>query len=431
MRSGARAPRQVTGNIVHGIFPLELSIALSKSAPSYVGISMGLEEFGKRVAAAISELRLMAPTEILLVHHDDADGLCSAAVIKAALEREGYGIKTLCLEKAYPEVIESLHKGEGAVIFYGDIGSAHADLISECNRGRNLTIILDHHDSRPAVDPRIYDLNLENYGFRGETEFSGTTCCYLFAKALNPRNADLSYLALVGSCEIPNGFASLNRTVLDEAIEKGVVHAVGNKIMIGKFRIKIEEIFSKLQILGSVGYYKNGPKLGIQVCLEGITEEVKGRIDEWEALRREANKRLLGRLYRERLKETGHLQWFDAGDAYTGMGSKVIGTFCSFLVFQKRLVKPNKYILGFTQMSPEVPGYGRLKENYVKASVRIPEEMKKIIDAGKAPPAMELLVEASKGFGTADGHAYAASCILPVHMKQKLIENAENLAREI
>jgi len=390
---------------------------------------MGLEEFWERVAAAISELRLMAPKEILLVHHDDADGLCSAAVVKAALEREGYDVKTLCLEKAFPEVIESLHKGEGTVIFYGDIGSAHADFVSECNGGRNLTIVLDHHDPRPAADQRIYDLNLENYGFKGETDFSGATCCYLFAKALNPRNTDLSYLALVGSCEIPGGFVGLNRTVLDEATERGVVQAVGNKIVIGKFGVTIEELFSKLQILGSVGYYENGPGLGIQACLKGITEEIEGRIDDWEARRKEANKRLLGRLYRERLKETEHLQWFNAGDAYTGMGSKVIGTFCSFLSFQKRLVKPNKYILGFTQMSPEVPGYGKLKEDYVKVSVRVPEEMKKLIDAGKAPPAVELLVEASKGFGTADGHAYAASCVLPAPMKQKLIENAENLAR--
>ncbi|MEM2936840.1 MAG: DHH family phosphoesterase, partial [Candidatus Bathyarchaeia archaeon] len=110
---------------------------------------MSLENFWERTATAISELRLMAPKEILLVHHDDADGLCSAAVVKAALEREGHGVRTLCLEKAYPEVIESLHGGEGAVIFYGDMGSAHADFISECNGGRNLTIILDHHDPRP------------------------------------------------------------------------------------------------------------------------------------------------------------------------------------------------------------------------------------------------------------------------------------------
>jgi len=387
---------------------------------------MGYEDFGKKVGVAISELKRTKPKEILLVHHDDADGLSSAAITKEALEREGYGVKTFCLEKVYPEVIKNLHKGKGKVIFYCDIGSSHADFISECNNSQNLSIILDHHDPKPATDPKVYDLNLENYGFRGETDFSGATCCYLFAKALNERNIDLSYLALVGSCEIPSGFTGLNKVVLEEAIKNGVVSVEGKRVKIVKLGISIDDLFSKLQILGPVGYYEGGPELGIKACLEGITEEVKRRIDDWEERRKRANKELWGRLYRERLKETEHLQWFDAGDAYAGMGTKVVGTFCSFLSFQKRLVKPNKYILGFTNMSPEVPGYGQLKDDYVKVSVRIPKDMNKLIDARKMPSAVGLLLEASKGFGISDGHAYAANCVLPAKMKYVLIENAES-----
>lgn len=386
---------------------------------------MNYEDFGKKAGVAISELKQTKPKEILLVHHDDADGLSSAAVTKASLEREDYGVKTFCLEKVYPEVIKNLHKGEGKVIFYCDIGSSHADFISECNKGRNLAIILDHHDPKPATDPKVYDLNLENHGFLGETDFSGATCCYLFVKALNEDNMDLSYLALVGSCEIPGEFMGLNKVVLEEAIKNGVVSVEGKKVKIVKLGISIDKLFSELQILGPVGYYEGGPELGIKACLEGITEEVKHRIDEWEERRKRANKQLLGRLYRERLKETDHIQWFDAGDAYAGMGTKVVGTFCSFLSFQKHLVKPNKYILGFTSMSPEVPGYGQLKGDYVKVSVRVPGEMKKIIDAGKTPSAIGLLLEASKGFGISDGHAYAANCVLPTSMKETLIENAE------
>ena len=49
---------------------------------------MSFEEFGKKVATAISELR-KTKTKVVLVHHDDADGLCSGAIMKAALEREG------------------------------------------------------------------------------------------------------------------------------------------------------------------------------------------------------------------------------------------------------------------------------------------------------------------------------------------------------
>jgi len=391
---------------------------------------MSHKDFLRKVSATISELGRTEPKEIILVHHDDADGISSAAVTKTALEREGYRVKTFCLEKVYPEVIERIHEAEGEVIFYCDIGSSHADLISECNMSRNLAVILDHHDPKPATDPKVYDLNLEHYGFRGETDFSGATCCYLFAKAMNERNIDLSYLALVGSREIPGDPAGLNKVVLDEAVKNGIVHVEGKKVEIVKLGISIDKLFSNLQILGSVGYYNGGPELGIQACLQGTTDNVKRKIDDWEERRKEANKSLLGRLYRERLKETDHIQWFDAGDAYAGMGTKVIGTFCSFLAFQKRLIKTNKYIFGFTKMSPEVPSYGRLKADYLKVSVRVPEEMKKLIDAGKMPSAVDLLLRASEGFGIADGHAYAANCVLPTDMKHALIENAEKTIRE-
>lgn len=87
--------------------------------------------------------------------------------MKTALEREGYKVKALCLEKVYREVVESPHKDTGKTISYVDIASAHADFISECNSSRNLTVILDHHDPKPSTDPKVHDLNLEHYGSGG------------------------------------------------------------------------------------------------------------------------------------------------------------------------------------------------------------------------------------------------------------------------
>jgi len=389
---------------------------------------VGFEEFEERVDAAVSELRSTKPKEIVLVHHDDADGLCSGAVVKASLEREGCGVRALCLEKVYPEVVESLHKMAGGAVFYADIGSAHADLISECNAGRNLTVILDHHDPTPSRDPRVHDLNLELHGFQGETDFSGATCSYLFAKTLNESNMDLSYLALVGSCEIPGDYTSLNKAVLEEAEKNGVVRVDGKKIQIVKLGIRVDDLFAKLQILGAVGYYDGGPELGVQACLEGITEKVRRKIDGWEEKRKSVNKQLLGRLYRERLGETEHVQWFDAGNMYRGMGTKVIGQFCSFLSYQARLINPKKYILGFVNVPPEVPGWGRLRGSLVKVSVRVPKNLHTLIDSGKMPSAVDLLVKASEGFGVADGHKYAANVVIPADKKEALLKNAEKAA---
>jgi hypothetical protein len=374
-------------------------------------------------------LREEKPKEALIVHHDDADGLCSAAIIKEALEREGLRVTTFCLEKVYTEVIADLHSKERRIIFYADIGSSHADLISEYNKGRHLTIILDHHDLKASKDPRVLDLNLENFGFKGETDFSGATCCYLFARTLNEANLDLDYLALVGSCEIPEGYKSINKIILEEAIKNGRVNRKGKSFEITKFKVNIDALFSKLQILGAAGYYEGGPDLGIETCLKGITKEAEEKIAALEDRRKEVNRRLLGRLYHERLKETDHIQWFDAGNMYAGMGTKVIGQFCSFLSYQTHLIKPNKYILGLVNVPPEIPKWGKLKENFVKASVRVPKQMQQLIDKGKLPGAVNLLDKASEGFGVADGHQYAASVIVPVNRKNELIENAEKVAQ--
>jgi hypothetical protein len=385
---------------------------------------MQLEGFKSKANQAIKELRAVKPKEAVIVHHDDADGLCSAAITKKALEREGIKAKTFCLEKVYTEVIEDLHSKSGQTIFYVDIGSAHADLISEHNKSRNLTVILDHHDPKPSKDPKVLDLNLEHYGFRGETDFSGATCCYLFAKVLSESNVDLSYLALVGSCEIPDGFMGINKIVLEEALKNGVIRQKGKSYEITKLKMRVDAFFSKLQILGAVGYYDGGPEIGINACLEGLSKEAEDKVNVLEARRKEANRRVLGRFYRERLKETEHIQWFDAGDMYAGMGTKVIGQFCSFLSYQARLIKPDKYILGFVNVPSEIPGWGKLEEKFVKASVRVPKTMQTLIDGGKLPGAVNFLDRASEGFGLADGHQYAASVILPIDKKQMLIENA-------
>jgi hypothetical protein len=390
---------------------------------------MSLKDFDHHATSVISILKKEAPKEAIIIHHDDADGLCSAAITQKALEREGIKTKTFCLEKVYAEVIEDIHSKAGQTIFYVDIGSSHADLISEYNKGRNLSIILDHHDPKISKDPKVLDLNLENFGFKGETDFSGATCCYLFAKALNSNNSDLGYLALVGSCEIPEGFKSLNEIVLEESLKSGIVQKKGKNFEITKLKVNVDALFSKLQILGAVGYYEDGPDLGIKTCLEGISPEIEERINALEERRKEVNRKLLGILYRERLKETEHIQWFDAGNLYAGMGTKVIGQFCSFLSYQARLIKPNKYILGFVNVPPEIPKWGRLKEKFVKASVRVPKPMQQLIDYGKLPGAVNLLEKASEGFGMADGHQYAANVVLPADRKMELLENAEKVIR--
>jgi hypothetical protein len=221
---------------------------------------------------------------------------------------------------------------------------------------------------------------------------------------------------------------SLNKVVFEEALKKGIVKASGKSLRIVKPEARVDDLFAKLQILGAVGYYENGPALGVQACLEGISEEIKQKIEKWEEKRKRVNKQLILKLYRERLKETEHIQWFDAGDMYKGMGTKVIGQFCSFLSYQSKLIKPDKYIFGFVNVPPEVPEWGTLKGASSKVSVRVPKSLHILIEQGKMLGAVDLLVKASEGFGVADGHQYAANVVIPQDKKGALIEKADALA---
>jgi hypothetical protein len=141
--------------------------------------------------------------------------------------------------------------------------------------------------------------------------------------------------------------------------------------------------------------------------------------------KKSVNKQLILKLYRERLKETERIQWFDAGDMYRGMGTKVIGQFCSFLSYQTKLIKPNKYIFGFVNVPPEVPGWGELQGELVKVSVRVPKGLHVLIEQGKMLGAVDLLLKASAEFGVADGHKYAANVVIPQDKKEVLIEKAD------
>jgi len=69
--------------------------------------------------------------------------------------------------------------------------------------------------------------------------------------------------------------------------------------------------------------------------LEGFNEEINEKIEKLEDKRKKANKKLFSKILREKLNSTQHLQWFHAGNIFEGMGTKVLGSFCSFLSYQK------------------------------------------------------------------------------------------------
>ncbi|MCS7385949.1 MAG: DHH family phosphoesterase [archaeon GB-1867-005] len=382
---------------------------------------------------AAETLKEKAVEKVHIIYHDDADGVTAAAILKASLERRQIQVKMICIEKLYPEIIEKLHSEKGKVYIYADIGAPHADRISSVNKGRNLTIILDHHDTLLSSDPAVINLDPELYGISGEEEASGATVCYLFSKILSERNVDLAHLAVIGSSEIPGPVRGLNLIALEDALKVGTIQVKQvneeKKYLVTAYGRPEprEKIASKLTAMAAIGYYIGGPKRAVNACLSGFSERDLQFIKELDQQRRKVNRQLIAKLKHSGIRQARFVQWFHAYDAYKGMGVKTIGTFCSYLSFQK-WINQGKYLIGFMYMSRVIPELGELSRDYVKFSARVPKQLALAIRDGRMPPISTALSEAAKVFGGfADGHDVAASGVIPRGFEKEFIKKLDEI----
>lgn len=160
----------------------------------------------KETAEAIAEA-LRRSGEVRIYAHIDPDGITSGSIASAALERAGVEHRITFLKKLGPEALEAIRDENPAMAWFTDLGSGMLPHL-----GGLRAIITDHH--RPAKIPRsarmdllefsrtvgsILHLNPHLFGLDGGVEVSSSGLAYLVARALDPGNADLVPLAVVGA----------------------------------------------------------------------------------------------------------------------------------------------------------------------------------------------------------------------------------------
>jgi single-stranded-DNA-specific exonuclease len=390
-----------------------------------------LHGFQKRLQGAASIVRESAIKEAIILHHDEADGLTSAALTKLALSTLGLETRLICLDKLYPEVVEDIESDRPHVIAYVDLGSGHIDWLIKANSARNLILVLDHHDTSSTEDPLLHNLNPELYGFSGEREASSATVAYLFCKAVDPELSKYAHLATIGSVELPGETQGLNLIAVNDAKDQGLLRDSGKgdlKIEAGDMSLARTGASSLLNVLGSVGYYRKGPETGIDACTAGFSEQTIKMARELEEERRQANRKMLLAIKRDGLgQQKKNIQWFHAHDTYRGMGGKVVGSFCSYLRYQ-RVVNPVKYLIGMMNVPPDIPGWGKLRFSMVKVSGRAPQILTTLIEKGTKPPLSKILPEScAKIGGFGDGHSVAASGVFPVGKEEMFLDEIDRL----
>src|SRR2546426_6492730 len=220
--------------------------------------------FRSRLELALRTVRRLGYGNAIVLHHDEADGLASAALTKLAFEKLGLETELICLDKLYPEVVASIEGIPGRIIAYVDLGSGHVDLLKESNQAKNTILVLDHHDTKPSSDPLVLNLNPELDGFSGEKEASSATVAYLFGKVVDPELRRFGHLALVGSMEVPGEPRGLNEIIVKEVEEGKLAKRSGRdfRITVAGASLARSRIVTVLNVLGSVGYYEDGPRRG-------------------------------------------------------------------------------------------------------------------------------------------------------------------------
>ncbi len=400
---------------------------------------MGKREYQAALAEAVTRLRAAAPEHVTVVHHNDADGIASSAVLSASLTRAGVRVTRIPLERVHRPINERLHdKLQGQPVIYVDLGARAAPMIAEVNGGRSLTLIVDHHMAEPVDDPKVMNLSTEIYGLSGEQDVSAATAAWLFALALDEANVDLAYLGVIGaigdSHERGGRLVGENRQALTAAVQHkhvSVNEQDGRETYeLCKFSPAqpLKPLAKSLTTLGAAGYAMQGPELAVACCLTGPSLEQEEKLRELERVKEERFRAVTARLERDGLAHSRHVQWFSVGDGFAPMGVKIVGEFCMELR-DAGFVEPGKYVAGFQDMPAEVPGLGRFDWDLVKMSMRVPSPLEARIVGGEMPGLSWLLPEAAKRVdGSIDAcHDYAAAALVERGKEEAIIQALDEL----
>jgi len=378
--------------------------------------------------------------EVYVVHHNDADGICSAAILTAALIREGKDVKRICIEKVHPKIIEAIHKDkEENIIIYTDLGGLALDEIAKIDGGKNYVFLIDHHPAVRVESERVVILDSELLGISGDVFISASSLAFMVAKGINDDNRDLAYLAVIGAVgdyhDRYGGVLGVDRLSLEEAISvnqaKIKIEGVKERYYLTEFGLFADEAAKAFTNLGVVGYLEKGYEVAVESALKKDLSEALKKGEEYEKVKVEKFNRLISKLKEGGVKKERFVQWFHAGDDFYPMGIKAIGEFCQ-LTKDMSFFDEFKYIIGFQNVYDEIPDLGRLDLNSVKVSGRTPIPLERRVLSGEMPGLDYLIPEASKkvgGFPDAT-HKVAAATLIDRGKEEAFVKAFDEVAAQ-
>ncbi len=184
-------------------------------------------KFEEKIKESAGKLLSMKKSRVRLVSHLDADGISSAAIIIKTLNRLGFFYSLTILPQLKYEDVKKFSKENESIFIFTDLGSGELCAFKELMPNKTI-FILDHHQPQECeLTDNIIHINPHNFGFNGSSEICGAGVTYLFAKAVDENNKDLSSIAILGIIgDVQDPKYGLNKIILNDAVESGNIKVI-------------------------------------------------------------------------------------------------------------------------------------------------------------------------------------------------------------
>lgn len=168
---------------------------------------------------------------IHLFSHYDADGIASASIITSALRRLDIECDVTIFPTLEDKQFNTVLDTDFDCMIMTDMGTKYLSKLAGMNRD---CIILDHHEPPCDTDAEhVAFINCHNVGIDGSFDICASTLAYLFAQELGD-NRDLVTMAIagmIGDKQHIGGFRSVNKAVIESAIEGGHIICQSDSIL--------------------------------------------------------------------------------------------------------------------------------------------------------------------------------------------------------
>lgn len=217
------------------------------------------QEFENRLTTIAAEFRENCKyySEILSIHHTDADGISSGAIIKSLLSSMGLPFRQIAnnLDQPWENFLDTINaqiKPKSAIIFSDCAPSAIILHKMLQDKPDVHFYILDHHvfqhDPTQSLSESIYNANPTEFGLNGLKDIAGATLNYLFTKAVDPIYSRHVWFAAIGmggdTLEHFDNYRSYNQQVILEAAELNQIELKKGLCAYGSMHERLDKVLA-------------------------------------------------------------------------------------------------------------------------------------------------------------------------------------------